>query len=294
MKLGPPRDLAGPAIRTGAGAPGLAISVGGHFGEFLQGRLGPGGPLALVTLPAPDLRVSARLLPGPFGLHGARLLDRTTLAAIWRRFRAVPRGGLHLAADMPPGGGAGSSTAALVAAARLAAAALGGPAPDAGRLALLCLGLEGATDPLMHDRPARLLWAPRAARVLAAVPPPPPLALVGGFLGPGERTDPGDLDFADIADLVAAWAPAAGRGDLAALAAVASESARRNAARRGGAPLAALEAAAARLGALGLVVAHTGSARGLIFAPGRATPEAEAALRAMGMHGVRRYRLGDF
>ena len=27
--------------------------VAGHFGEWLQGRLGPDGPVALVTLPCP-------------------------------------------------------------------------------------------------------------------------------------------------------------------------------------------------------------------------------------------------
>ncbi|BAJ82867.1 BluE protein (plasmid) [Acidiphilium multivorum AIU301] len=30
---------------------GIEIAVLGHFGEFLQGRIGPGGPVALVTVP---------------------------------------------------------------------------------------------------------------------------------------------------------------------------------------------------------------------------------------------------
>lgn len=289
MKPGPPND----AARACSRARSLEISVAGHFGELLQGRLGPGGPLALVTLPAPGLRVTARLLAGPFGLHGAGILDRTAAATLWRAFGATPRGRLLLRAGMPPGGGAGSSTAGLVAAGRLVAAALGAPPPEPERLAALCLTLEGATDPLMHARPARLLWAPRAARVLGGLPPPPPFAIVGGFLGPGRRTDPADLDFADIADLVAAWAPAAARGDLPALAALATESAGRNQSHRGGPPLAPLRAAADRLGALGLFTAHTGSARGLIFARGRVPPEAEAALRTMGMRGIHRYGLAN-
>ena len=33
------------------------IEVRGHFGEWLQGRLGPGGPLALVTVACPALAV---------------------------------------------------------------------------------------------------------------------------------------------------------------------------------------------------------------------------------------------
>ena len=45
------------------------VGGSGHFGELLQGRLGADGPLALVTLPAPGLRVTARFTPGPFALH---------------------------------------------------------------------------------------------------------------------------------------------------------------------------------------------------------------------------------
>ena len=168
MKLGPPQDLPRRGPRTGTGALGLRIAVAGHFGEFLQGRIGPDGPVALVSLPAPGLRVSARLMPGPFGLHGAPFLERAAAAALWRAFGAAPRGRLLLRAGMPPGGGAGSSTAALIAAARLVAAALGAPPPDAPRLARICLALEGATDPLMYAAPARLLWAPRTARALGA------------------------------------------------------------------------------------------------------------------------------
>ena len=188
-------------------------SVGGHFGELLQGRLGPGGPLALVTLPAPALRVVAEIRPGPFGVHaagGQRLLDRRQAADVHRAVaRGVPRGRLMLRAGMPAGGGAGSSTAAILAAAAACARAHGRPAGEPDDLAALCLRLEGATDPLMYPDPARLLWNPRAARRLADLPGLPALDVVGGFLGPGMRTDPADLDFADIADLAAAWAPAA-------------------------------------------------------------------------------------
>lgn len=279
-------------------------SVSGHFGELLQGRLGPGGPLALVTLPAPQLRVTAELCPGPFAVHaagGRRVLDRTRAAAILRAVGGPPpRGRLVLRADMPAGGGAGSSTAAILATAAAWAGAHGRARGEAqeraggspARLAALCLGLEGATDPLMYPEPARLLWNPRGARRLGDLPPLPRMDVVGGFLGPGVRTDPADLDFADIADLVAAWAPAAARGDLPALAALATESARRNRARRGGPDLAPLVAAARRLGALGVVAAHTGSARGLVFAPGRDPATALAALRALGLRDVRHLPLG--
>ena len=34
----------------------IEVTVHGHFGELLQGRLGPGGPVALVTLPSSQAR----------------------------------------------------------------------------------------------------------------------------------------------------------------------------------------------------------------------------------------------
>lgn len=274
----------------------LTATVAGHFGELLQGRLGPDGPVALVTLPAPPLRVEAELRPGAFTVRciGGPILDRATALTLHRAVAGgQPAGRLVLRSSMPPGGGAGSSTAALVAAASVYAAAAGRPRPEPERLARLCVRLEGASDPVMHADPARLLWAPRSGGVLGRLPPLPALDVVGGFLGPGVRTNPADLDFADVSDLVDAWGPAAADGDLAALARLATESAARNVARRGGPPLAPLLAVAARLGALGIVAAHTGSARGLIFAPGSsAIGEAAKALTTIGMAGVLQFRLG--
>lgn len=282
--------------RDGVAAGGaIRAEAAGHLGEFLQGLLGPGGPVALVTLPAPVLRVAARLAPGPFGLHcaGPRALDRGRAAALCRAVTGwAPFGRLVLRAGMPAGGGAGSSTAALLAAAGVWALACGRTLPGPERLARLCREIEGATDPLMHPEPARLLWASRLGRVLAVLPPPPALEAVGGFLGAGRRTDPADADFADVSDLAAAWVPAAARGDAEALGRIATESARRNRIRRGGPDLAPLLAAAARHGAVGVVAAHTGAARGLLFAPGRGEPaRAAETLRGLGLTGVRRFGL---
>ena len=221
------------------------------------------------------------------------MIRRDQAAALARAVTGgAPRGRLLLRAEMPAGGGAGSSTAALLAVAAACAAAQGDALPAPERLARLCLDLEGATDPLMYPAPAELLWAPRLGRELAPLPPLPALEVVGGFHGRGGRTVAADLDFADIADLAAAWTPAAAGGDLAALAALATESARRNARRRGGPALDPLLALARCHGALGVVAAHTGSARGLIFAPAKGDPDAAlGALRALGLRGVQRFRL---
>ncbi len=293
----------------------------GHFGEWLQGRLGPDGPVALVTLACPVRGVRATLeadglpgIDGPEGLIGAARARRFLVAL----GHALP-GRVRLASDFPPGGGAGMSTAALVALAR----ALGA---DQTCLAAACLAAEGATDPLMCSVPDAVLWAPRRAVALRALPRPPAAEIVGGLLGPPERTDPADARFPDIADLAMDWAATltaasrlrakardrrGGRADaagevrapgpaaagargmerLAALARIASESAARTTALRGPRddPTPAL---AARLGALGHARAHTGPARALIFPPGEAPAGAEAALQAAGYACVLRFRTG--
>lgn len=231
--------------------------VAGHFGELLQGRVGP--DLALFTLPCPILGVTATWHPaGPFALHQNR--PALTPAQVRALFAAAghprPFGRLKLRIDMPLGAGVGASTAALLAVART----LGLP-PEAE--AQTCLSLEGATDPLMHAEPC--LWAPRAARALRPLPPLPAMEVVGGILGTCQRTDPSDTDFAPIDDLLGTWT----QGDLPTLARLATTSAERNVAHRGG-DLTALRAAAEATDALGFCIAHTGAAQALLFAPGTA------------------------
>ncbi|NDK33726.1 propanediol utilization protein [Rhodovulum sulfidophilum] len=261
--------------------------VAGHFGEFLQGRLGVDGPLALVTVPCQALELRAARHPGriPGLWQGKRpVLSHAQFMTLAARLGTRP-GRMRLHAGMPPGGGAGASTAALLAAIRCLARHALSPEEEAA----LCLSLEGATDPLMHPAPGRLLWAPRAARVLGRLPPEPAFEVVGGFCGKGQRTDPADTAFADISDLVEAWRATP---DPAGRARLATESARRCHALRGGPDPAPLLELGRSLGALGLVAAHTGAAQGLLFAPGTAPPGTEAALRAAGLGQVLRFRTG--
>lgn len=251
----------------------------GHFGEWLQGRLGPDGPVALITLPAPGFGVQAfhrpaargLVLDAP-GLKGARaqvFLARLGLQ-LWGHVRLRP-----IAA---PGLGTGVSTASLIALARLA-----GWRGSPLRLAGACLRSEGASDPLMFAAPERLLWASRQGRALAPMPALPPYEILGGFVGGPVWTDPAETDFPDIGDLVQDWARARRLGDFAALA---SE----NALRRGGdVPLDIV----AKLGALGWMRAHTGAARGLIFAPGSVPAGAARLLRAAGWQGICRITGGQ-
>ena len=258
-----------------------ATRVPGHFGEWIQGRLGPDGPVAVVTLACPALGVGA---PG----HGPGIDRLFPPRAVAGFARALGLGAVDwpgLACDMPMGAGAGASTACLVASAR-AAGWHGAP----GLLARACLDVEGATDPLMYAAPDRLLWAPREARVIEELAAPPPNEIVGGYWGAPLRTEPDDTDFPDIDDLAGFWREAAARGDLAAVAGIATESARRCTAMRGpDDPMADL---ARDLGALGHLRAHTGSARALVFAPDKVPNGAEAALGEAGLSGVLRFATG--
>ncbi|MEO5614097.1 MAG: propanediol utilization protein, partial [Cypionkella sp.] len=195
-------------------------------------------------------------------------------------------GQVGFAAEMPPGGGAGVSTAALVALAGLA-----GWRGEPMALARACIAVEGASDPLMLPLPSQTLWASRQGEILATMPPPPEMQVIGGFFGPPRRTDPQDVDFPDIADLIPQWQDGCAARDLPRIAALASLSASRTLAHRGTQkdPIASL---AASLGALGYVIAHTGAARGLIFAPGEVPQHASAALHDAGMRGVIQFCAG--
>lgn len=254
--------------------------VAGHFGELVQGRMGENGPLALISLPCPALWVSVGAgvepTPGLITEHqAARLCEALDLPA--------PVTLPPLCATMPLGGGAGSSTAALTAVARHA----GYNGPPA-QLARACAQVEGASDPLMFPHPERVLFAPRAGEVLADLPPLPTLEIVGGFFGPVQRTDPADLHFPDISDLIAAWPHIRRAADIAKLA---TRSARRSLALRGPEhdPTATI---AQELGALGWMIAHTGNARGLIFAPGQVPDHATAVLESHGFTQCLRFQAG--
>lgn len=267
----------------------LQLRTIGHFGELMQGRLGAHGPLALISLPCPALAVTGRVMPNQgFALHcgGQRPLLPARATALLRILGLPAKGRFLLRAEMPVGGGAGASTAALVALARLA-----GWRGETAVLAKACLAVEGATDPLMFATPERMLWASRRAELLAELPALPAFTVIGGFFGPGQRTDPADSRFPDISDLLPDWQQAAVARDLPRLAALASTSAERTLDLRGAGndPIRSL---AADLGALGYVIAHTGAARGLIFAAGAVPSMVLPALRQAGLRGIVQFSAG--
>jgi uncharacterized protein involved in propanediol utilization len=263
--------------------------VAGHFGELLQGRIGSNGRLALLTLPCPALGVRATLTAGPgFALtdKSAPILPMDRAITLMKMLDTSIRGTVNLQAEMPPGGGAGVSTAALVALAKLS-----GWRGDPMTLARACIAVEGASDPLMLSNPAQVLWASRQGEIITTLPSLPEIEVIGGFYGSPCRTEPNDLDFPDIADLIPQWHEAAMSRDLPQIAALASISACRTLTHRG-AQTEPVVSLAKELGALGYVIAHTGSARGLIFAPDQVPPGATAALKAAGLRSIVQFIAG--
>lgn len=255
------------------------VRVAGHFGEFFQGRMGSEGPVVQVTVPFAALGVEVVAEPGVFAVDGA---DEAVARAFFEALGGVPDFRFRVTFEAPSGTGAGMSTAALLALAEAAGL-------DASLEALLAA--EGAVDPLMLEAPGDVLWASREARVVRTFGPVPEFAVVGGFFGPPEQADAADGHFADVSDIVDFWAEAVARGDRAALAGIATEAARRTTALRGpeGDPT---EQLARDLGALGIVRAHTGSARGLLFAPGKVPDHIAEALTEAGFVQVISFQTG--
>ena len=230
----------------------------------MQGRLGPKGPVVLITLACPLPAV--RFGTGSDIPHADAFCAELKIDAPDRRVTAL----------FPPGAGCGTSTASLL--------AIAGNA-DPERLAQACWVAEGATDALMWRMPDTLLWAPRTGQIVTRVRRPTACEILGGFFGPRTPTDPADMDFPDISDLIVRYEA---REPLIALA---RESAARTTALRGPAndPTADL---ARRLGAVGYTRAHTGSARGLVFPIGGVPFGAEDTLREAGLSGIVRFPTG--
>ena len=260
----------------------MKATVLGHFGEWFQGLDPNAKGLVAVTVHCSKLCARAeRLSYGRFEIEGGDgAISELRGQALFREL-GLKAGRFRVVLTMPPGGGAGASTATLVALARA-----GGYEGD--ELAAACIAVEGATDPLMLDEPDAALWAPRRAEVVSILNPPPPVDIVGGFLGAPVRTDPDDLVFPVVSDLVDRWRLA---GTAAAVAEIATEAALRTTKLRGPGtdPTAELTKS---LGGLGWLRAHTGSARGIIFHPGGAPSDAEVRLASAGMARPFRFSTG--
>lgn len=256
--------------------------VTGHFGEWLQGRLGPTGPMALVTMPCNALWATPAITPD----QGINRFDPALLQQFLCNLGLTAAHLPAIKTNMPLGGGAGGSTAYLVALAR--ACGYDGPPQS---LADACLAAEGAVDPLMFAQADQILWDSRRAQMLDQLPPPPSAQIIGGFGSDPVFTDPKDYNFDDITEWLSDWRAACAQRDLPRAAQIATRSAQSRAARlKSAEPIFYL---ARDLGALGVVMAHTGSARGLIFAPNSAPKSTAAALATAGLNTVTSFHTGS-
>ena len=254
------------------------VRVAGQFGAYFQGRIGADGPVVMVTVPCAALGVEVVAEPGAFAVDGA---DEAMARRFFEALGSVPELRFRVTQDAPSGAGVGISTATLLALAKAAGI-------EATTEALLAV--ETAVAPVMLGAPGDVLWSPRKAEVARWFGPLPEFVVVGGFFGTLETAN-ADNSFADVADIIEFWGAAIERGDRAALAGIATEAARRTTALRGpdGDPT---EQLARDLGALGSVRAHAGTARGLLFAPGKVPGHVADALTEAGFADVLSFRTG--
>ena len=243
--------------------------VTGHFGEWMQGRLGQDGPIALISVPCPlfhcDVTVEDAEVTSFHGL-GITLNVEQMEALLGCIDLHMPKR-VTVQSSIPVRAGLGASTASILSVLR----ALTKDALSMEQAAKICVDVEGATDPLMHEQFDRLLWASRSATIVERLSAPPKFEIVGGLWGEGQATDPADLNFPNITDLVDKWRHAVEQRSHKKVAELATESANRTTELRGpkGDPS---QEFALEIGALGYVRAHTGSARGFLFLPNH-TPE---------------------
>jgi len=262
----------------------------GHFGEWLQGRVGATGPIALISVQCPiywiDLhhQTADELdykddLPSLSYAHLAQVL-----AALGQ-----PQSGRYSASsNMQFGAGLGASTASLLAVARVAAK----PAYPTDAIAKAIVSVEGASDPLMYSDFDRLLWASRTAEIVDRFMAPPKFTVLGGLWGQPLRTDAQDSNFPDISDLLPEWATATKSKNHAQVAEIATESFTRTSQLRGSDNDPTLDIAG-DLGALGVLRAHTGSARGLLFKSDGFPQSGLNLLREAGYSDVATFQTGD-
>ncbi|RFU82502.1 GHMP kinase [Streptomyces triticagri] len=261
-----------------------------HHGEILQGvfRDAEGRPCpGLVTLPMSEPGSSAEFVrdagraPGELEVRPA---DRTkalraaslTLAALAATEPELPLcgGRLTIRSGVPLGLGMGSSSSDVIASVRAVADAFGRRLAPAA-IARLAVRAELACDPLMHDRRPQL-FAQREGQVIEVFGEAlPPIVVVGCALGGGAPVDTLSLpetryDRADVRHferLRRQLRRAVAQRNPALLGAVATASARVGQQRLRHGEFGTLTRVAARHGALGVQIAHSGSVAGLLLDP---------------------------
>lgn len=236
----------------------------GSFGELLQGRL-PNGDAVLVSLP---IALESRVTLAPAETEPQRDPALWKTRAALERFLAArgvnPEGvSLTIDRDLPVGKGLGSSSADMVAAIR-AAGRCAPPAATTGAISEILAAIE-PHDPVHHG--GCVAYDPVAGRLLKRLGAPPAFAVLGVDPGGAVETIGAERPADDVSAPLQALSAALARRDAPGVSAAATEAARRHAEAADKPALHWALAAFPRLGALGVVAAHTGPVAGLLFPP---------------------------
>ncbi|MFC5666303.1 kinase [Kitasatospora misakiensis] len=244
----------------------------GTFGELLQGRLQPGNRDFLVTLPIarwstarfqwqPDQEL--RVEP-PGKRKSLELADR-----MLRQYGCPGGGTLTLSGDLPEGKGLASSSADLVATARAVAGVLGVGMP-AATIERLIRPIE-PTDGVMYN--GTTAFYHREVRLCARLGPIPPMTIVGVDEG-------GEIDTvafnrkeksftrketSEYRRLLHSLSEAVRHGDVRTIGRVATRSSEMNQRLQHKRLLPDLLDTCRKAGALGVVVAHSGTKLGILI-----------------------------
>ncbi|MFI6088717.1 kinase [Streptomyces sp. NPDC051218] len=271
---------AGPRPRVaGAGSAGIGVGTAfGTFGELLQGVLPEGDGDFLVTLPVARWTMATfRREPDSGGEVTVRPARKTkalqlarTIGELAERQTGVSTGGtLHVDSVIPEGKGLASSSADLVATARAVGQALGVAMPPT-RIERLLADIE-PTDGVLY--PAIVAFHHRTVRLRGVLGSLPVMAVVG--IDEGGSVDTVDFnripkpftlaDHHEYARLLDRLACAVRRRDLAEVGRVATRSAQMNQLLRHKWTLGPIREICREVGGLGVVVAHSGTAVGILL-----------------------------
>ena len=263
------------------------VIVNGHFGEFIQGKLGVTEPLVLVTIPSRFYKVQVTYRKGSFGVvqNGTSFYDRSVVSELAKLANVRLKGRITICLSMPEACGLGSSTATRVGILRAIS-----PSISVNSIVSICLKHERALDPIMYKSPERLLWAPREGKIVEKLPRLPEISCIGGLFGSPLKTNPLDNNFPIIKDLVDKWKQKNMTDkNFAEICAESSERTIRIKKLHDD----PTRQIAKEIGALGFSIAHTGNARNFIF-PNESIPSnAEKILSSYGFKNVHRFSLGS-
>jgi uncharacterized protein involved in propanediol utilization len=264
--------------------------AGRHHGEILQGAVCRDGELlpCLITLPLSGVGSSARYVSSETLVGSGSTVEAAaalTVVPTWKRkaeraarltlaFIGAPAGGrLEIECNVTTGVGLGSSTCDVVAAIR-AVGDFHGARLDACDIARLAVEAEGAADPLMFDGEI-VLFAQRHGRVLESfglwVPPYTLLSIDTDEADRGVDTlglplaAYSDAELAAFEDMLTRARVAFSSRDLAAIAAVATESATLNQRFLRLRQFRAIRELADEYRALGVQISHSGTLAGVLF-----------------------------